>query len=154
MHSATKFFGGHADLLPGSTVAADPAVAVDLRHGRELAGATPGALEVYLALRGIRTLAVRLDWAQRSAHGLARRLADDPAVTRSATRAWPITQVTSSQPSICGASEQCWPSTLPTRPPRTASVIGYASSPRPPTLAAWISSGCSADSIARDEGER
>ena len=82
MHSATKFLGGHSDLLLGIAVAADPAVAAALRHGRELAGATPGALEVYLALRGIRTLAVRLDWAQRSAQELARRLAEHPAVTR------------------------------------------------------------------------
>jgi cystathionine gamma-synthase len=82
MHSATKFLGGHSDLLLGITVAADPAVAATLRHGRELAGATPGALEVFLALRGIPTLAVRLDWAQRSAQELARRLAEHPAVTR------------------------------------------------------------------------
>jgi cystathionine gamma-synthase len=81
-HSATKFLGGHSDLLLGITVAADPAVAAALRHGRELAGATPGALEVFLALRGIRTLAVRLDWAERSAQELARRLAEHPAVTR------------------------------------------------------------------------
>jgi cystathionine gamma-synthase len=82
MHSATKFLGGHSDLLLGITVAADPVLAAALRHGRELAGATPGALEVYLALRGIRTLAVRLDWAQRSAQELARRLAEHPAVSR------------------------------------------------------------------------
>jgi cystathionine gamma-synthase len=82
MHSATKFLGGHSDLLLGITVAADPAVAADLRRSRTLAGATPGALEVYLALRGIRTLAVRLDWAQRSAQELAQRLSEHPAVTR------------------------------------------------------------------------
>ncbi|GAA2516365.1 PLP-dependent aspartate aminotransferase family protein [Pilimelia columellifera] len=82
IHSATKFLGGHSDLLLGVTVAGDPALAAALRHGREMAGATPGALEAYLALRGIRTLAVRLDWAQRSAHDLARRLAAHPAVTR------------------------------------------------------------------------
>jgi cystathionine gamma-synthase len=82
MHSATKFLGGHSDLLLGIAVAADPAVATGLRHGRELAGATPGALEVYLAVRGIRTLAVRLDWAQRSARELAGRLAGHPVVTR------------------------------------------------------------------------
>jgi Cys/Met metabolism PLP-dependent enzyme len=74
--------GGHSDLLLGIVVAADPALAAALRHGRELAGATPGALEIYLALRGIRTLAVRLDWAQRSAQELARRLAEHPGVTR------------------------------------------------------------------------
>ena len=49
---------------------------------REVAGATPGALECFLALRGARTLAVRLRQAQESAGELARRLAAHPAVGR------------------------------------------------------------------------
>jgi cystathionine gamma-synthase len=47
-----------------------------------MSGAIPGALECCLALRGIRTLAVRLDRAQASAGELARRLATHPAVTK------------------------------------------------------------------------
>jgi cystathionine gamma-synthase len=82
VHSATKFIGGHADLLLGVVVARDEETVEALAHRRAIAGATPGALEAFLALRGLRTLAVRLDRAERTAGELARRLAAHPAVAR------------------------------------------------------------------------
>lgn len=82
VHSATKFIGGHSDLLLGVAVAAAPDVHERLRRRRELAGATPGGLEAFLALRGLRTMAVRLEQGQRSAGELARRLRDRPGVAR------------------------------------------------------------------------
>ena len=82
VHSATKFIGGHSDLLSGITIAREQALAGRLRHRRGLAGATPGALEAFLALRGLRTLALRLDRGQRNAGELARRLDEHPAVSR------------------------------------------------------------------------
>ena len=82
VHSATKFIGGHSDLLSGITIARDQALAGRLRHRRGLAGATPGALEAFLALRGLRTLALRLDRGQHNASELARRLDQHPAVRR------------------------------------------------------------------------
>jgi len=82
VHSATKFIGGHSDLLSGIAIARDKALAERLRHRRGLSGATPGALEAFLALRGLRTLALRLDRGQRNASGLARRLDEHPAVSR------------------------------------------------------------------------
>lgn len=82
VHSATKFIGGHSDLLLGLAAAADTELAARLRRRRELAGATPGAMETYLALRGVRTMAIRLEQGQRSAAELARRLAAHPAVSR------------------------------------------------------------------------
>jgi cystathionine gamma-synthase len=82
LHSATKFLGGHSDLLLGVCCAADPDLADRLRTRRVLLGAAPGALECYLALRGIRTLALRVDAAQRSARTLAERLVEHPAVAR------------------------------------------------------------------------
>ena len=82
VHSATKFIGGHSDLLSGITIARDPALARRLRHRRGLSGATPGALEAYLALRGLRTLALRLGRGQSNASELARRLDAHPAVGR------------------------------------------------------------------------
>ena len=82
VHSATKFLGGHSDLLLGLAVADTPELAGRLRRRREVAGAVPGALETFLVLRGLRTLALRLDHGQRSAAALARRLAGHPAVTR------------------------------------------------------------------------
>ena len=82
VHSATKFIGGHSDLLSGITIARDQALAERLRHRRGLSGASPGALEAFLALRGLRTLALRLDRGQRNASELARRLDKHPAVSR------------------------------------------------------------------------
>jgi cystathionine gamma-synthase len=82
VHSATKFIGGHSDLLSGITIAREQALAERLRHRRGLSGATPGALEAFLALRGLRTLALRLDRGQRNAGELARRLDQHPAVSR------------------------------------------------------------------------
>ena len=82
MHSGSKYIGGHADLLIGLTVAADPDLAERLRTHRVLGGATPGAMEAFLATRGVRTLPLRLRQAQNSAGELAARLAAHPAVTR------------------------------------------------------------------------
>ena len=82
VHSATKFLGGHADLLLGVVVCADADRAERLDHHRHLHGATPGALETYLALRGIRTLPLRLARAQENAIELAARLSAHPEVDR------------------------------------------------------------------------
>jgi cystathionine gamma-synthase len=81
MQSATKFIGGHSDLLLGVLTARDAALAGRLRHARAQFGATPGALEAFLALRGLRTLPVRLGLAQETALLLATRLAGHPAVS-------------------------------------------------------------------------
>ncbi len=97
VHSATKFIGGHSDLLAGITIARDQALAGRLRRRRGLSGATPGALEAFLALRGLRTLALRLDRGQANAAELARRLDDHPAVA-SATPAFPMTPGTEPPP--------------------------------------------------------
>ena len=80
MHSATKLIGGHSDLLLGAVVCRKPADAETLVAHRHDHGSIPGALEAYLALRGLRTLAVRLDRAEASAGELARRLAMHPNV--------------------------------------------------------------------------
>lgn len=81
MHSATKYLGGHSDLLLGGVIARSNERARELRERRELAGATPGALEAYLAIRGARTLPLRLERASASAAALADRLAHHPDVT-------------------------------------------------------------------------
>lgn len=82
MHSATKFLSGHSDVLMGVLATRSDELLAHLTQRRVLTGAIPGALESYLALRGLRTLALRLERAQANAHELARRLADDPRVTR------------------------------------------------------------------------
>ncbi len=80
VQSVTKFIGGHSDLLGGVATAREPGVVAGLRRARELAGATPGTLETFLAVRGARTLALRLERAQRNAMTLAERLASHPSV--------------------------------------------------------------------------
>jgi cystathionine gamma-synthase len=82
MHSATKYLAGHSDLLMGALVTRDDALLQQLRDRRGLTGAVPGALECYLALRGLRTLGVRMDRAQTNALELARRLSALPGVDR------------------------------------------------------------------------
>lgn len=80
VHSATKLIGGHSDLVLGIAVAASDPVSTALREARALGGGSPGALETFLALRGVRTLRVRLDAMEANARELATRLRGHPAV--------------------------------------------------------------------------
>ena len=80
LHSATKFIAGHSDVLMGALVTGSDELFTVLKKRRDLLGNTPGPMEAWLALRGLRTLAVRLDRAQASAEVLAQRLAQHPAV--------------------------------------------------------------------------
>lgn len=82
LQSATKFIGGHSDLLAGVATTKDEALWHALRKSRELTGATPGTLEAFLAVRGARTLALRLQRAQQTAGMLSERLERHPRVTR------------------------------------------------------------------------
>ena len=80
LHSGTKAIGGHSDLMIGLTVTTDDAVYDRLHHARLVNGCTPGALEAFLALRGVRTLPLRMERMQANAADLAGRLASHPAV--------------------------------------------------------------------------
>lgn len=80
VQSATKLLGGHSDLLSGVATTRSAEIAGRLRRHCLVHGATPGVLESYLAVRGIRTLALRLAQGQRSAGVLAERLQAHPAV--------------------------------------------------------------------------
>ena len=82
VHSATKYLAGHADLLMGVAVVRDAALAERLVETRSTQGALPGTFEAWLALRGLRTLHVRMERAQANAGELARRLSAHPAVAR------------------------------------------------------------------------
>lgn len=66
VQSVTKFIGGHSDLLCGVVTVHDANLLAALRQSRELTGATPGTLEAFLAVRGARTLALRLERAQHT----------------------------------------------------------------------------------------
>jgi cystathionine gamma-synthase len=82
MHSATKFISGHSDVILGAVITADDDLwdAIELR--RRSLGAIPGPMEAWLALRGLRTLALRLERAQSNAAFLAERLLAHPQVSR------------------------------------------------------------------------
>ncbi len=81
VHSVTKVLAGHSDVLLGAVVAREPALLARLDNHRRLHGAIPGPMEAWLALRGMRTLALRVDRAAANARELARRLATHPAVS-------------------------------------------------------------------------
>jgi cystathionine gamma-synthase len=80
LHSVTKYLAGHSDVTLGALVTRDAGLAATLREHRTLHGAIAGPFEAWLALRGLRTLALRFERAQANAAELARRLADHPEV--------------------------------------------------------------------------
>ena len=86
VHSVTKYLSGHSDLLLGATVTATSeagrTVHERLRRHRQLHGAIAGPMETWLALRGLRTLSVRLERAGANARVLAERLAGHASVER------------------------------------------------------------------------
>ncbi len=81
LHSATKFLGGHGDVIAG-VVATDAAWAARLRQVRVLTGALLHPLGAFLLHRGLQTLPLRVEAAQRGAIALAEKLASHPAVAR------------------------------------------------------------------------
>jgi cystathionine gamma-synthase len=86
VHSVTKYLSGHSDVLLGAVVT--PSTDAGRAHRdrllahRTLHGAIAGPMEVWLALRGLRTLALRVERAQANALELATRLGGHPAVER------------------------------------------------------------------------
>ncbi|WP_370248784.1 PLP-dependent aspartate aminotransferase family protein [Nocardioides sp.] len=80
VHSATKYLAGHSDALLGALVTRDDGLHQVLSDRRRLTGAVPGTLEAFLAVRGMRTLHLRLDRAEENARVLAARAAEHPAV--------------------------------------------------------------------------
>jgi len=82
VHSVTKYLSGHADVLLGVAIANDVDLAGRLVDFRSTMGAVPGTFEAWLALRGLRTLHLRVERAQSNAVELCRRLAAHPGVTK------------------------------------------------------------------------
>jgi len=82
VHSATKYISGHSDVLAGVAVTRDDQTFDELLELRTLYGAIAGPMESWLALRGLRTLPLRLERAQANAGEIARRLDAHPLVSR------------------------------------------------------------------------
>ena len=83
MHSATKYLGGHGDVMGGVLSFREDGGHAAACHGlRLLGGATASPFAAWMILRGVRTLAARMDWHCRNALALARFLAGHPRVAR------------------------------------------------------------------------
>jgi cystathionine beta-lyase/cystathionine gamma-synthase len=82
LHSTTKYLGGHSDVIGGAIVASDPAVAEQLAFLQNAVGAVPGPMDCFLVLRGIKTLALRMERHAANALAVARWLEARPAVAR------------------------------------------------------------------------
>jgi cystathionine gamma-synthase len=82
VHSVTKYLGGHSDLVGGAIVTNDDALHDRLAFLQNAVGAVPGPMDCYLALRGLKTLAVRMRAHCEGAERVARFLLGHPKVTR------------------------------------------------------------------------
>jgi cystathionine gamma-synthase len=82
MHSTTKYLGGHSDAIGGMLVTNDAELAARLKFLQYAVGAIPGPLDCYLIMRGIRTLAVRMDRHQENAATVAEMLVGHEKIER------------------------------------------------------------------------
>jgi cystathionine gamma-lyase len=82
MHSATKFLNGHSDMVGGVLATADAGIAERLAYLQNSIGAVAGPFDSFLALRGLKTLDVRMERHCRSAMAIAEWLEQDPRVER------------------------------------------------------------------------
>lgn len=82
MHSITKYLGGHSDLVGGALVAKDPALIERLRFLQNSVGSILGPFDAYLGLRGVKTLAIRMQRHCESGLKIASWLESHPKVER------------------------------------------------------------------------
>jgi cystathionine gamma-synthase len=80
VHSTTKYLGGHSDVIGGAVVFAEAELAARVSFLQNATGGVPGPFDSWLTLRGIRTLAARMDRHCRNAMRIAQMLAEHPAV--------------------------------------------------------------------------
>jgi cystathionine gamma-synthase len=82
VHSATKYLGGHSDVVGGAVLTSDPALCEQLGFIQNSAGAVPSPFDCYLVQRGLKTLAVRMERQCSNAAVISDFLAGHPAVSR------------------------------------------------------------------------
>ncbi|HMX40511.1 MAG TPA: PLP-dependent aspartate aminotransferase family protein, partial [Saprospiraceae bacterium] len=82
LHSATKYIGGHSDVVHGCLVVKDADLAQRLRFLQNASGAVPGPQDCFLILRGIKTLHLRVERACQNAEAIARHLSAHPKVAK------------------------------------------------------------------------
>jgi cystathionine gamma-synthase len=82
LHSTTKYIGGHSDLVGGFVATSDPTIAERLYFLQKSLGAIPGPFDCWLALRGVKTLALRMQAHSENARKVVSFLEDHAAVER------------------------------------------------------------------------
>lgn len=82
VYSATKYLGGHSDLVMGAVTTSDDDLAERMRFLQNAVGAICGPFDAWLLLRGLKTLAIRMEAHCAGAHAVATWLQEHPAVTR------------------------------------------------------------------------
>jgi cystathionine gamma-synthase len=82
VHSTTKYLGGHSDVVGGFVATNDPELAEGIGFLQNAVGAVPGPTDCYLVLRGLKTLAVRMDRHCANAQAVAAMLREHPKVAR------------------------------------------------------------------------
>jgi len=80
VHSATKYLGGHSDVVHGAVIVKSPELAKELRFIQNAAGAVPGPQDCFLVLRGIKTLHLRMQRSCDNAKKIAKFLQSHPKV--------------------------------------------------------------------------
>lgn len=82
MHSATKYLGGHSDVIQGALVVNDKALRDELYFIQKSCGAVPGPMDCFLVLRGIKTLGIRMERHSQNGEKIAHYLKAHPAVKK------------------------------------------------------------------------
>lgn len=82
MHSATKYLGGHSDVIQGALMMNDPALREQLYFIQKSCGAVPGPMDCFLVMRGIKTLHVRMQRHCENGERIAHFLRNHPAVDK------------------------------------------------------------------------
>ncbi|MFD3332696.1 cystathionine gamma-synthase [Streptomyces sp. NPDC058700] len=82
VHSLTKYMGGHSDVVGGALVTADESLGEELAYHQNAMGAVAGPFDSWIVLRGIKTLAVRMDRHSENATRIAEMLTQHPEVTQ------------------------------------------------------------------------
>ncbi|MFF0272349.1 cystathionine gamma-synthase [Streptomyces sp. NPDC094447] len=82
VHSLTKYMGGHSDVVGGALVTADEALGEELAYHQNAMGAVAGPFDSWIVLRGIKTLAVRMDRHSENAEKIVEMLVQHPKVTQ------------------------------------------------------------------------
>lgn len=82
LHSTTKYLGGHSDVIGGCVMTNNSDVYEKLKFIQKAVGAVPGPLDCYLTLRGVKTLALRMECHAKNAQKVAEHLAKHPKVSK------------------------------------------------------------------------